>query len=183
MIRLGLFNFRNDEVVLIAGDQAAVVALGNHLHAEFRSGSETVLGQIRWLVFSKIYLGDILKNWIGKWVIFVALGHSVMASILFGKTYRDMVINGLYNSVNSEKIGLAVWFFLFGLILFVVGMVISVIEKNGLQISKSIGVALLLPTIIGVVLMPVSGFWLMFPAILAIFYRRTPAMQEAMVST
>jgi hypothetical protein len=42
MIRLGLFNFRNDDVVLIAGDKAAVVALGNHLQAEFRSGKSCV---------------------------------------------------------------------------------------------------------------------------------------------
>ena len=131
----------------------------------------------------QIYLGDILKNWIGKWVIFVALGHSVVASILFGKTYRDLVINGIYNSVNSEKIGLAVWFLLFGLILFVVGILISTIEKNGLRVPKSIGAALLLPTIIGVVLMPVSGFWLMLPAILAIFYGRAPVMQHDMASS
>lgn len=42
MIRLGLFNFRNDDVVLIAGNQAAVVALGNRLQAEFRSGKSCV---------------------------------------------------------------------------------------------------------------------------------------------
>lgn len=42
MIRLGLFNFRNDDVVLIAGDKAAMVAFGNRLQAEFRSGKSCV---------------------------------------------------------------------------------------------------------------------------------------------
>jgi hypothetical protein len=42
MLRLGLFNFRNDDVVLMAGDEAAVAALGKHLEAEFRSGNAYV---------------------------------------------------------------------------------------------------------------------------------------------
>lgn len=119
-----------------------------------------------------------MKNWIGKWVIFVAVGHTVVASMFFGASYRKLLADGLYNSVRSEKAGLAVWFALFGIILFIVGMLISSIEKQGLQVSKSIGAALLLVTILGVVLMPVSGFWLMFPAIFAIFYTRTPVISE-----
>ncbi|HXA46884.1 MAG TPA: DUF6463 family protein [Burkholderiaceae bacterium] len=111
-----------------------------------------------------------MKNWIGKWVMFVSIGHTVVASIFFGDTYRELAASGFYNSVKSAKTGLAVWFALFGVILFVVGMLISTIEKHGLQVSQSVGVALLLLTITGVLLMPVSGFWLMFPAIFAIFY-------------
>lgn len=42
MLRLGRFNFRNDDVVLIAGDKAAVAALGHRLEAEFRSGKAYV---------------------------------------------------------------------------------------------------------------------------------------------
>jgi hypothetical protein len=42
MLRLGLFNFRNDDVLLIAGDRDAVTALGNHLRAEFDSGKACV---------------------------------------------------------------------------------------------------------------------------------------------
>jgi hypothetical protein len=42
MLRLGLFNFRNDEVVLIAGDKAEITALGSCLENEFRSGKAYV---------------------------------------------------------------------------------------------------------------------------------------------
>ncbi len=37
-LRLGLFNFRNDDILLLAGDRAAVVELGTHLSKEFDSG-------------------------------------------------------------------------------------------------------------------------------------------------
>lgn len=122
-----------------------------------------------------------MKNWIGKWVMFVSIGHTAVASIFFGSAYRELAADGFYNSVKSAKTGFAVWFALFGVILFVVGMLISSIEKNGLQVSKSVGVILLLLTIVGVVLMPVSGFWLMLPAIFAIFYKNTSALPKVTI--
>lgn len=42
MLRMGLFNFRNDDVLLIAGDKASVAALGRHLRTEFESGKSCV---------------------------------------------------------------------------------------------------------------------------------------------
>jgi uncharacterized protein DUF6463 len=114
-----------------------------------------------------------MTSWISKWIMFVAVGHATVAMIFFGNTYREIIQNGLYNTVLSEKIGLAVWFLLFGFLLFIFGMLLAVIEKNNLsKTPKSIGVALLLLTTLGVVLMPVSGFWLLFPAALAILLNK-----------
>ncbi|MBC7684421.1 MAG: molecular chaperone GroEL, partial [Bdellovibrionales bacterium] len=85
-----------------------------------------------------------------------------MASISFGGTYRELLVGGLYDSVKSVKSGMAVWFVLFGVLLFIVGMLISDLEKNKSSVSKSVGVALLMLTTVGVLMMPISGFWLMF---------------------
>jgi len=53
-------------------------------------------------------------------------------------------------------------------------MLCAVIEKNyQLQIAKSIGIALLILIVLGVALMPVSGFWLMLPAVFAILIKKT----------
>ena len=104
--------------------------------------------------------------------MFVAAGHTLVASIFFGTTYRELAADGLYNAVKSAKTGMAVWFALFGLLLFILGMLVSALEKHALPVSLSIGVALLLLTVLGVVLMPASGFWLMFPAVFALFYAR-----------
>jgi hypothetical protein len=83
----------------------------------------------------------------------------------------------LYNSIASEKAGLAVWFALFGVVLFVTGMLISAMEANNSAIPKSVGIVLLLLTVLGVVLMPVSGFWLMIPALLAILLKKAPGIR------
>lgn len=118
-----------------------------------------------------------MKNWIGKWVMFVALGHTAVGITFFGSVYRELLANGLYNSIASEKAGFAVWFALFGVVLFVTGMLISALEASHARIPKSVGVALLLLTVLGVVLMPVSGFWLMIPAILAILMKKAPGVR------
>ena len=118
-----------------------------------------------------------MKNWIGKWVMFVALGHTAVGIALFGSVYRELLANGLYNSISSEKAGLAVWFALFGVVLFIVGMLLSALESNNASIPKSAGIALLLLTVLGVVLMPVSGFWLMFPATLVILLKKASGVR------
>lgn len=118
-----------------------------------------------------------MKQWIGRWVMFVALGHTVVGITFFGSVYRELLAHGLYNSITSEKAGLAVWFALFGVVLFVIGMLLSALESTNARIPKSVGVALLLLTVLGVVLMPVSGFWLMIPAILAILLKKAPGVR------
>jgi len=120
-----------------------------------------------------------MKSWISKWIMFVAVGHTTVAMMFFGNTYGEIIQNGFYDSVKSEKVGLAVWFLLFGFLLFTFGMLLAVIEKNdSSQIPKSIGVALLLLTTLGVVLMPVSGFWLVFPAAFAILFKKQNSFEQ-----
>lgn len=109
--------------------------------------------------------------------MFVALGHTAVGVTFFGSVYRELLASGLYNSITSDKAGLAVWFALFGVVLFVAGMLLSALESSNSGIPRSVGVALLLLTVLGVVLMPVSGFWLMIPAILAIFMKKAPGVR------
>jgi len=113
-----------------------------------------------------------MKTWISKWLIFVSAGHTVVGIMFFGSVYSEMLSNGLLSSVNSEKTALAAWFILFGFLLFITSLTIAVIEKHEtLEIPNIIGVLLLVLTTIGVVLMPVSGFWLVYPAAFAIVYK------------
>lgn len=109
--------------------------------------------------------------------MFVALGHTAVGIAFFGSVYRELLASGLYNSITSEKAGLAVWFALFGVVLFVAGMLLSALESSNSVIPRSVGVSLLLLTVLGVVLMPVSGFWLMIPAILAILMKKAPGVR------
>ena len=118
-----------------------------------------------------------MKHWIGKWVMFVALGHTAVGIAFFGGAYRELLGRGLYNTVSSEQAAAAVWFALFGAVLLIVGMLVSALESHHAAIPKAVGVALLLLTVLGVVLMPVSGFWLMLPAVAAILLKKAPVMR------
>lgn len=113
-----------------------------------------------------------MKNWIGKWIMFVALGHTAVAIAFFSNGYREVMAQGFFNAVRSERTSLAVWFLLFGFLLFIVGMLVSAMEKLAMPIPAAIGIALLLLTVLGASLMPVSGFWLMIPALVALRRRR-----------
>lgn len=58
-----------------------------------------------------------------------------------------------------------VWFLLFGAVLALMGMAIHALEQNNnFTSARAIGVGTLLLAILGVILMPASGFWLAFPA-------------------
>jgi len=57
---------------------------------------------------------------------------------------------------------------------------ISVIEKHAeLEIPNLIGVLLLVLTTIGVVLIPASGFWLVYPAAIAIIFKNKSWLSAA----
>lgn len=113
-----------------------------------------------------------MKNWKGIWIIIVAALHTVVAVINFGSQYKTMIANGVANSVNSAQTALAAWFFLAGILLLILGLLIYSFEKQSISISISIAITLLFFTILGTALMPVSGFWLLFPPVLAMLYTK-----------
>ena len=120
-----------------------------------------------------------MKAWISKWLIFVSAGHTVVGVMLFGDIYVEMISKGLVGSVTSEITAAASWFLLFGFLLFITSLLISVIEKHDtLEIPNSIGISLFVLTTIGVILMPASGFWLVYPAVIAIFFKNRKALQQ-----
>ena len=114
-----------------------------------------------------------MKNWKGVWIIAVSIMHTLFALNGFNPVYQKMLSDGVIGSVNSLESGLAAWFFLFGILMFALGLMIYFYEKQAHQIPKSIAFTLLVLTVLGAAMMPVSGFWLLFPPVLAMFYSRT----------
>ncbi len=120
-----------------------------------------------------------MKTWISKWLIFVAAGHTAFGVMFFGNTYLEMLSKGLVGSVNSVETAAASWFMLFGFLLFILSLLISVIEKHEtLGIPNFIATLLFTLTTIGVVLMPASGFWLVYPAVIGIILNNRKALQQ-----
>lgn len=125
-----------------------------------------------------------MKQWIGRWLIGVSIIHTVFAFAVFSKTLNTIVQRGVFNTVGGDPMTAAVvWFVLFGLVLFISGLAISALEKASAgDLPKSIGWSVLALAVLGVVLMPESGFWLAFPPAIAVLIRKrkaTPGPTEA----
>ena len=104
-----------------------------------------------------------MKRWIGRWLVAVAVLHTGVALALFGNTYRTMWSDGLWGAGHSA----AAWLLLFGILALAAGLAVSAVERSGARLPRSLGVALLGLAVLGIVLMPVSGFWLVLPPALA----------------
>jgi hypothetical protein len=110
-----------------------------------------------------------MKNWQGNWIIAVSAGHTLFAVIMFTAEYTSLYNNGIINSLSTDRSAAAVWFFLFGQILFITGLLIKQFNSiNNKLVPLSVSLNLLLLTVIGITIMPESGFWLMFPPVISL---------------
>jgi hypothetical protein len=113
-----------------------------------------------------------MKPWIGAWLIAVAALHTVFALVVFGDPLRGLLARGLFDAIGGDlRSAVAAWFLLFGLLLFVFGLAVAALERAGGPLPASLGWSLLGLALLGVVLMPASGFWLAFPPAIAILLR------------
>ena len=115
-----------------------------------------------------------MKRWIGRWMIGTSILHTLFAIIVFWDGWITIVENGIFDTVKQDFVmGTTVFFFLWGLLYFVFGLVIDALEKKEISpLPKSLGWGLLIHAIIAVVLVPKSGFWLLFPPAVAIIMNK-----------
>jgi hypothetical protein len=113
--------------------------------------------------------------------MFVAACHTVIGVLVGAAVLRGIAERGFVNAMGSDPMtGYVVWFLLFGPLLALLGMSITVLEQSGqLARARPLGFAILAFTTIGVVLMPASGFWLMYPATYALLRSRAAAPHMA----
>lgn len=114
------------------------------------------------------------KIWIGRWLVGVAALHTLFGVVMGAQVLAGIAGRGVFNSVGDDPMaGLVVWFLLFGAIMALLGMAVTMLERaahfNG---SRGLGIGTALLTLAGVILMPVSGFWLAFPPAIALMRRQ-----------
>jgi hypothetical protein len=116
-----------------------------------------------------------MKRWIGRWLIGVSIIHTIFALIVFNESLLSIINRGVFNTVGTDPMtGAVVWFVLFGLMLFIFGYLVNELEKTSTnKLPKFIAWSLLFMGLLGVVLMPDSGFWLVFPPAIAILIRKS----------
>ncbi|WP_296920270.1 DUF6463 family protein [Polaromonas sp.] len=115
-----------------------------------------------------------MKISIGRCLMAIALLHTVYAPWKYGGPLLDIAGRGFYNSIAGDpQRAAATWFVLFGAGLFMLGLTVAALEKqHATQALKPIGWALLVLGCVGVVLMPASGFWLVFPPAAVLLLRK-----------
>lgn len=106
----------------------------------------------------------------------VAALHTALGVVVFAPVWRALLERGVFDSVGADPMrGAAVWFVLFGLVLLLAGQAIDALEAAARPLPKALGLSLLVLTVLGVTLMPASGFWLAFPPALAMLWPKRPA--------
>jgi Family of unknown function (DUF6463) len=115
-----------------------------------------------------------MTRWMGRWLMGVAILHSAIAIGVYHRTILSVWQAGVFNTVTGDPvIGAVVWSLLFGCVAFIGGLAVSALESASIPVPKTVGSCLLALAIIGVVLVPVSGFWLLFPVAITVLTRET----------
>jgi hypothetical protein len=115
-----------------------------------------------------------MTRWMGRWLMGVAVIHVVIAVLVHNKPILLVWERGTFNTVAGDPvIGAIVWSLLFGCVAFVGGLAVDTLERESVPLPKARGWCLLALAIVGAILVPASGFWLLFPVALTILMRRS----------
>lgn len=104
-----------------------------------------------------------MKIWIGRSIMLIASLHTVVGIYLFRFAIADIIGEGVYNTVDGHQDReVAFWFLVCGLFWFLFGGLIDTLENRGFAFPAFLGFGLLALAAFCALLMPVSGFWLLF---------------------
>jgi len=108
-----------------------------------------------------------MKRWIGRFLVAVGFIHTLFGVIVFKSTLAILFHEGFFNTVNGQSDReLAFWFISFGVLAMILGWCMDWIESQGTGFPRSLGWILLIFALIVIIIMPISGGWLiLFPAI------------------
>ena len=104
------------------------------------------------------------SRWIGRWIAVAGLIHAAFGLVVFRSTYREILGDGLFHTVNGQlDRELAFWFLFFGLLAIVLGLLVDSCEARQMDLPSFFGWSLLGLTVFCLIVMPISGGWLLLP--------------------
>lgn len=105
----------------------------------------------------------------GNILIATGILHNVFGVVIGWPILVEMVRSGFVNSVTNEHNRNATFWFLFGgFMMIMLGRLMQNCIDAGWLLPKWLGVSLLILSLIGCLMMPASGFWLVIPQALLI---------------
>jgi len=112
--------------------------------------------------------------------VLIGLGFDPSIPSTGAPAFGAMLADGVIDSVGADPVrGAVTWFLLWGFVLALVGLVSHQSERAGLAPSRSFAWSFGAMCVLGVVLMPASGFWLGFGPTLIAFRRAQPSVLGA----
>ncbi len=115
-----------------------------------------------------------MKAWIGKSLLVIGLLHSIFGFVVFRGVLGDLVRDGLFNTIDMQADRNAAFWFLFGgFALLIIGGLVDWAERTKLALPPFLTWSFLVLTSAGCVIMPKSGFWLLFVPIIGLLVRRS----------
>lgn len=117
--------------------------------------------------------GDASLRWISRWLLGVAALHTAFGLWAFAPTLAELVAQGWIGTATRSAQAAAVsWFMLFGAPLALLAWLLPALQAAGRPaLLRQLGWGLLLLMLLGVSLMPASGFWLLLPPVWALLRR------------
>jgi hypothetical protein len=111
--------------------------------------------------------------WIGKWLFAVGVIHLSFGLAFMHDTLSLLWSEGLWNTVNGQPPREQVfWFLCTGIMLLIVGVLVNQAESQGLAVPGFVTWTFAGLAVVGVVVMPISGIWLLIPPVGGMLVRR-----------
>ena len=103
-----------------------------------------------------------MRVWIGKFIVTVGIIHAVFGLVVFRGTLNILLAEGLINTVNGQPDReLAFWFIAFGILAILLGALTDWCERRRVGLPQFLGWSLLGFTALLLLIMPISGAWLL----------------------
>lgn len=116
----------------------------------------------------------------GYWLIATSLIHLLVGAWLYAEPLADIGRNGIFNAVDPEfDRNAAFWFMMVAPLLFTLGQLCCWAQAQGISLPAFVGWYLLAISVVGVVLMPISGFWLLIPPAVLILLAARPVISRS----
>ncbi len=114
-----------------------------------------------------------MSRWVGRYLVTVGLAHVGIGLVTYRGVIGGSLAAGLWNTLaTSDDSALAFWFLVSGLLMMMLGGLADSFEALEIRFPRWFGVGLLLLMVTGILLSPVSGFWLLLPPTVATLGRR-----------
>ena len=98
---------------------------------------------------------------LGKYIIATGILHTIVGVIGYWKPLWTIIQSGVFNAVEPHfDRTTAFWFLIAGGLMIMLGQIVDWALATTGKLPRSLGLGMIITAIVGIVIMPISGFWL-----------------------